>query len=67
MLKNLKIALLEQYELNKRSQGSVGLQCGITESRMSHIVAGRKPATKRERIALVKVLKKSEKHLFGEN
>ena len=67
MLKNLKMALFEEYERNKLSNGAIALKCGLKESELSRIIFEKIKPKDHQKKALSEFLGKSEKYLFGEN
>ena len=64
MLENLKLAILRHKQRTGESQGQIGIQANIVETRLTMIIYERAEATKKERKALAKVLCENEEKLF---
>ena len=60
----LKLALLTHYAATKEKQWEVAKKTNISDSRLSHIIYNRQKATKKEKLALAKILNCRAKDIF---
>lgn len=67
MLDNLYLAIAKHKEKTGKKQGKIGLEAGITETRLSMIIYQRVEATSEERTGLSRVLDIAEEVLFDES
>lgn len=67
MRENLYLVIGRHREQTGKTQGQIGLEAGITESRLCYIVKGKREPTAKETEGLARVLGVSEDILFGDD
>ena len=64
MRERLYLAIGRHKELTGKSQGQIGIEAGLVESRLCYIVKGKKDPTLSEKKKLAKILGVPEEILF---
>jgi hypothetical protein len=67
MRENLYLAIGRHKEKTGKTQGEIGLEAGMVESRLCYIVRGKIDPTQTEKEGLARVLGMQEEILFGDS